>query len=309
MGSEFNTNEKISEQKEIVVSKTNRTKGATKRSHPRTSASRARHQVQRHRVVPLVGPRPRRPQAPRRGLRASGSSRCSPRWRSTRPPVPVHLEPVAEPRRAACATRSTGERRFARVKVPPLLPRFVRACPTASASCRSSRSSPPTSTRCSRAWRSSSHCAVPRHPQRRPHRRGGGGRRPARRGRDGAAAPPLRPRRPPRDRRRRRRTRSASCSCASSTSTTTTSTCHRGPLDLAGLWSLHAPRPPGAQGPAVVPVTQTRLAARTTTSAATFRGLRERRRARAPPVRLVRDLGRGVHPPGRRTTPTCWPSR
>ena len=34
---------------------------------------------------------------------------------------------------------SSGDERFARVKVPPLLPRFVAARPTASASCRSSR--------------------------------------------------------------------------------------------------------------------------------------------------------------------------
>ena len=38
------------------------------------------------------------------------------------------------------------ERRFARVKVPPLLPRFVVHCPTASGSFPSSRSSPPIST-------------------------------------------------------------------------------------------------------------------------------------------------------------------
>ena len=60
---------------------------------------------------------------------------------------------------------------------------------------------------------------LPGHPQRRPHARGGGGRRPARRGRDGAAPPPLRPGRAPRDRRAASPTRSASCWCASSTST------------------------------------------------------------------------------------------
>ena len=41
------------------------------------------------------------------------------------PPVPLHLQPVAEPRRGRRAIPSRAERRFARVKVPPLLPRFV----------------------------------------------------------------------------------------------------------------------------------------------------------------------------------------
>ena len=50
----------------------------------------------------------------------------------------------------------TGEQRFARVKVPPVLPRLLELG-HATRSCCSTRSSAPTSTSCSRAWRSSSH--------------------------------------------------------------------------------------------------------------------------------------------------------
>ena len=129
---------------------------------------------------------------------------------------------------------------------------------------------------------------VPGHPQRRPHPRGGGGRRPARRGRDGAAPPPLRPGRAPRDRGRASSTRCSSCSCASSTSTTTTSTCHAGPLDLGGLWARARPRPARAQGRAVAAGHPARLAGRRRGASATSsRCIRERRRARPPPVRLA----------------------
>ena len=95
-----------------------------------------------------------------------------------------------------------GERRFARVKVPPVLPgllampdgkRFVaagagdRRPPGGPVPGHGDREPPP----------------VPGHPQRRPDARGGGGRRPARGGRDGAAPPAVRPGRAPRGRRRR----------------------------------------------------------------------------------------------------------
>ncbi len=48
----------------------------------------------------------------------------------------------------------TGERRFARIKVPPVLPR-LRGGGAAHLGPASSRSSPPTSTPCSAGWRSS----------------------------------------------------------------------------------------------------------------------------------------------------------
>ena len=40
-------------------------------------------------------------------------------------PVPVHLEPLAEPRGRGARSRHAASSRFARVKVPPLLPRFL----------------------------------------------------------------------------------------------------------------------------------------------------------------------------------------
>ena len=58
-------------------------------------------------------------------VRRARSSRCSRRSPSTRPPVPVHLEPVAQPRRHRARPVDAASERFARVKVPPLLPRFV----------------------------------------------------------------------------------------------------------------------------------------------------------------------------------------
>ena len=67
------------------------------------------------------------------------------------------------------------------------------------------------------------HVRLPGHPQRRPHARGGGGRRPARRGRDGAAPPPVRPGRAPGDRGRGIGRDARPAASASSTSTTTTS--------------------------------------------------------------------------------------
>ena len=96
----------------------------------------------------------------------------------------------------------TGERRFARVKVPTVFPRLVERR-RARASCPSSRSSSPS---CTSLFVGHGHRGggrVPGHPQRRPDARGRGGRRPARGGRDGAAPAPLRPRRAPRGRRTR----------------------------------------------------------------------------------------------------------
>ena len=145
--------------------------------------------------------RRRRPQAPRRGLRASGSSRCSRRCGRSRPPVPVHLEPVAQPR-GDRPRPDTGERRFARVKVPPLLPRFVvlpdgeRFVPLEQViAAHLDALFPGMESRSTAPFRVTRNADLTA--------RGGGGRRPARRGRDGAAPPPLRPGRAPRGRRRR----------------------------------------------------------------------------------------------------------
>ena len=72
-----------------------------------------------------------------------------------------------------------------------------------------------------------------------------------------------------------------------------------GPLDLAGLWVLYdvggpiSRTSPGRRRPSPT------LAPVDDQPADIFRALRQRRRPRAPPVRLVRDVGRGVRAPGR----------
>ena len=82
-----------------------------------------------------------------------------------------------------------------------------------------------------------------------------------------------------------------------------------GPLDLGGLWSVLRARPARAQGRRVDADHPARAGAQPTTRAADlFAVLRERRRARAPPVRLVHHVGRGLHQAGRPPTRTCWPS-
>ena len=85
----------------------------------------------------------------------------------------------------------TGEERFARVKVPTVFPRLVplpdgkRFVPVEEVI----EAQLPT---LFSGMEIRKRDVVPRHPQRRPHARGGGGRRPAGRGRDGAAPAALR---------------------------------------------------------------------------------------------------------------------
>ena len=72
-----------------------------------------------------------------------------------RAPVPVHLEPLAQPRRRRARPGRRGERALRAGQGAAAAAPLRRGRPTARASSRSSRSSPRTSTRCSRAWRSS----------------------------------------------------------------------------------------------------------------------------------------------------------
>ena len=72
------------------------------------------------------------------------------------------------------------------------------------------------------------------------------------------------------------------------------------PLGLSQLWALHAIDRPDLHEPTWVPMTQPRLATAGDGPVDLFAVLRERRCARAPPLRLVHDLGGGVHNPGRR---------
>ena len=86
----------------------------------------------------------------------TGSSRCSPRWPSTRP-TRSPTSPACRSTSPSCSVNpKTGNEHFARVKVPPLLPRFIHVEPrpasrrrptcTTRGSSRSRTSSPPTST-------------------------------------------------------------------------------------------------------------------------------------------------------------------
>jgi hypothetical protein len=111
---------------------------------------------------------------------------------------------------------STGERRFARVKVPPVLPRFVvmpdgeRFVPLEQViAAHLDRLFPGMDV-------VGPSRGVPGHPKRRPDPRGGRGRRPARRGRDGAAAPSVRQAAVRLEVDAMVRPRSSSCWCASS---------------------------------------------------------------------------------------------
>ena len=149
---------------------------------------------------------------------------------------------------------------------------------------------------------------LPRHPQRRPHARGGGGRRPPRRRRDGAAPPPLRPGRAPRGRRATWSAEIRELLCRSSTSAEDDVYEADGPLDLGGLWALQRPRPPRPQGRAVGAGHAGPAHPARRRPARLLRASSGGRRARAPPLRLLRHVGRGVHPAGRRATPRCSPS-
>ena len=71
------------------------------------------------------------------------------------------------------------------------------------------------------------------------------------------------------------------------------------PLDLGGLWAVQRPRPARAEGRAVgahhpAPAHQPRARR----AGRPVLGHPRRRRAGAPPLRVVLQLGRGVHPPG-----------
>ena len=96
----------------------------------------------------------RRPRAPRRPVRRVDLPGAHPARRRPRAPVPLHLEPVAQPRRHRA--RPVERRRALRPgEGAAAAPALRRRCPTASASCCSSSSSRPSSTRCSPAWRCS----------------------------------------------------------------------------------------------------------------------------------------------------------
>ena len=78
-----------------------------------------------------------------------------------------------------------------------------------------------------------------------------------------------------------------------------------GPLDLGGLWALYELDRPDLKDEPWTPSRSRGCRPRSGEPADIFAVLRDGRRPRPPPVRLVRDLGRGVHRARRRTIRTC----
>ncbi len=234
---------------------------------------------------------------PRRLLRGAHLPGPHAARRRSGPSVPVHLRPLAQP---GGGRARPGQRR------PPLRPgegpepaaplrgdarrRALRA--------RSSRSSPPTSTCCSPAW--SRGCTTP----------------------SGSPATPTSP-----SRRRRPTTcwRRSSSSCAAAASggpcaSRSTPRCSEEildlltreldlapddvyhwnvPLDLGGLWSVHGlDRPELKDEPWVPDHPAPTHQPRPRRAGRPVLGHPRGRRARAPPLRVVLQFGRGVHPPG-----------
>ena len=93
----------------------------------------------------------------------------------------------------------------------------------------------------------------------------------------------------------------ASSSAASSSSATPTSTSSTAPSASAGLWGLYGLDRPELKDEPWTPQTQPVLAPRRRAARPVPRPPAGRR-ARPPPVRLVRDVGRGVRRAGRRAT-------
>ena len=150
---------------------------------PALAARRSRHRQ-------LVRPRRRGPEAPRRGLRAAHLPRAHAARRRPEPPVPVHLQPRPQHRRDGRRPVRRGPSlrpRQGADGVPP--PPRGRRDPLPARRRPHHRPAP-------HVVRRHGHRGggrLPRHPQRRPDRRGGGGRRPARGRRDGAAPAALQP--------------------------------------------------------------------------------------------------------------------
>ena len=187
----------------------------------------------------------------------------------------------------------TGENRFARVKVPPILPRLFEVEPTSS--CSSTRSSRPTSTSSSGAWTSSStHLfRVTRNADLAIEEDEADDlllaiEEELRRRRFGEAVRLEVERSMPADR------RGSSCS----RDRPRRGGLLRGPgmLDLTGLGRSSTSTAPGPQGPALDPVIAAAPhAARRGRAGRRLRRDPGRRPARPPPVRELRGVGRAVH--------------
>ena len=222
------------------------------------------------------------------------------------PPVPLHLQPVAQPGR---------DRARPRRRRPPLRPGegAVAAAPVrgparrrALRPARAGHRRPPRQAVPGHGDRAAP--PLPGHPQHRPHPRGGGGRRPAgpRRGR--AAPPPLRPGRAPRDRRRHVRRGARAAPARARRGRRRRLRPHRAARPGRAVGGARA-RPARPEGPAV-PAGHAHPAGRHRRRA----GRRVRRHpprrhaASTTPTRASARRSRSSCA-RRRPTATCWPSR
>ncbi len=166
---------------------------------PLPRRDRAGPRGQRRAAVALGRPRRGRREVPRGDLRAADLPGAHAARRRPRSPLPLHLEPLAEPggapprpghggaavrprQGAGPAAALRGHARWRAVRAPGAGDRGTPGTAVPRDGC-------------------GVHRHVPREPQRRPHPRGGGGRGPPRRRGDRAASPSVRPGGAPRDQR------------------------------------------------------------------------------------------------------------
>ena len=243
-----------------------------------------------------------------------------PAGRRPGPPVPLHLRPVAQPRGACCATRARARstspasrcRRCSPACCASSRASTSRRWPTCTtpASSRSRTSSRRTSTTSSRAWTCASTS-----PSGSPATRTSRSRRttPRTSSRRSSASCTRRRFGPPVrlevERGHGRRTCST-CWCASSAIADSEVYRLPAPLDLRGAQRHRRPRPlrPAVPEP-FVPRTNPDLAPIESAKARRhLRGDPQAGRAAAAPLRLVLDLGAGVHRAGRGRPAGCSPS-
>ena len=146
--------------------------------------SRPRSRTPASRFVELGRPRPPTTAPSSTRCSRTASSRCSRRSPSTRRTRSPTSRTCRSTSRSWSAIPTTGESRFARVKVPPLLPRFVVAARRRALRAARAGDRRPPRPRSSRAWTSLDHHAVPGHPRRRLRRSRTRSRGPARGDRD-----------------------------------------------------------------------------------------------------------------------------
>ena len=201
----------------------------------------------RHSAVVVGRPRRGGREVPGRDVRGAHLPGPHPAGGRPGPPLPLHLQPVAQPGRDGARPGGAGTPlrpgQGAVAAAPVRGPARRRALRAAGAGHRR----PPRPALPGHGDRAAPR--LPGHPQRRPDPRGGGGRRPAGRRRDRAATAALRPGRAAGDRRRHVRRGARAAPAGARRWPTTTSTSHVAPLDLGGLWAVHGLDRPDLKDP------------------------------------------------------------